>query len=343
MSTYTDYVSICGMRLHRRINQDGYIVYDTDGIDELFPCYMPDYLLFIVKIRETVCKTPEDIIERLKRDEEYNSKVIKETLFIKDDSARRELILDSDELKLNIGELQKIDACELQKLGSEELHALDTEDFMTAKEFKLEMKPITEIEIKKDPITNSFKCTDCEKSYKAKSELKSHLWYKHNKGGVWRQCTECKKKFKKDTDLKRHLWFIHNKGGKWYRCSECSLSFKHSTNMKRHAWRMHDKYGKWFQCTDCVKKFRMNRDLKKHMWHLHDKGGIWYDCTECEMKFKSSTGLKMHLWRAHDKCGIWRPCTDCEMKFKTTHELKRHLARIHSKYMYVENTLSTQI
>jgi hypothetical protein len=196
--------------------------------------------------------------------------------------------------------------------------------FKTKQHLKTHLAYIHEIDVTWHP------CTHCKEKFKEASTLKTHLAYIHEIDVTWHPCTHCKEKFKEKSSLKKHLAYIHDLDVTWHPCTHCKEKFKVASTLKTHLADVHDIDVTWHACTHCKKKFKQQSNLKKHMENVHDIDVTWHPCTHCEEKFKQKSSLKTHLACVHDIDVTWHPCTHCKEKFKQQCNLKTHLAFKHN-------------
>ncbi|XP_036798299.1 zinc finger protein 135 isoform X2 [Oncorhynchus mykiss] len=101
-------------------------------------------------------------------------------------------------------------------------------------------------------------CSQCEKSFKQKAQLKTRK--KIHTGEKPYHCSQCGQCFVRPGELKQHER-IHT-GEKPYHCSQCGKSFKRKTCLNQHE-RIHTGE-KPYHCSQCVKCFSQKAYLKKH-------------------------------------------------------------------------------
>ncbi|XP_004205510.1 zinc finger protein GFI1 homolog pag-3 isoform X1 [Hydra vulgaris] len=105
----------------------------------------------------------------------------------------------------------------------------------------------------------TFVCKTCNKSYKRKSSLATHLvTHTDNKPFT---CLECGKKFLRNSDLRKHS--VMHTGDKPYSCNVCCKLFSQSSNMLTHL-RRHSGV-RPFSCPVCEKKFFRKVDVSRHL------------------------------------------------------------------------------
>ena len=196
----------------------------------------------------------------------------------------------------------------------------------------------------------SYKCTQCEKSFKTKNAFTTHL-HKHTGErpyqcdqcgkrfrcrGVRRhhmqrmhtvekrfKCTECEQVFAMKQDLVRHFR-IHT-GETPFRCTECDQIFTQKVGLKKHVIRMHSGE-KPFKCFVCGEAFAKKIRLKQH-FRIHT-GETPYQCEKCEEKFATKQILYQHMYYRH--AGKIFQCEICEELFNVKADLNRHLLVVHT-------------
>ena len=108
------------------------------------------------------------------------------------------------------------------------------------------------------------------------------------------ECDICKKSFKNKSNLKTHIDGIH-KNLKPFKCSDCKASFTHRCRLKRHMTSIHKKLK---SCIICDEYFSLKQDFRKHMAEVHQKFKS-FRCNECIMSFKERVNLEKHVLKNH--------------------------------------------
>ncbi|XP_074521482.1 uncharacterized protein LOC141787122 [Halichoeres trimaculatus] len=160
-------------------------------------------------------------------------------------------------------------------------------------------------------------CTKCGKSLGSWLELKEHK-KTHAVEGL--TCLACDKQFKEKAELVSHLK-VHKKvtNPRSLACGDCGKVFGRMYHLKRHLM-SHRKAakGECYTCPDCQKIFAFPEDLNKHLEiHVKENNGT---CPKCNSKFNSPEDLEAHMGE-HEKS---YPCSTCGKKFKVEYALKKH-------------------
>ncbi|XP_049927598.1 zinc finger protein 583-like [Epinephelus moara] len=160
-------------------------------------------------------------------------------------------------------------------------------------------------------------CPECEKTFRLKAHLVSHMRAHTGEKKTW-SCSVCKKSFPGRAHLDRHMR-VHTVE-KSYTCSVCEESFRGTASLVRHM-KIHVGE-KLFSCSICTKKFSVNAKLQKHM-RIHS-GIKPFGCSYCPKTFARSLSLIEHV-RNHTEKPF--TCPVCKMSFTVS---KTHL-KIHTK------------
>nr|XP_020469981.1 zinc finger protein 585A-like [Monopterus albus] len=161
-------------------------------------------------------------------------------------------------------------------------------------------------------------CSKCGKNVSTWLELKAHK-KTHAVEGL--TCLACDKQFKEKSALASHLK-LHKKVDSSPRsliCGDCGKVFGRMYHLKRHIV-THRKAtnGEFYTCPDCQKNFAFPEDLNKHLEiHVKENNGT---CPKCNETFNSPEELETHMG-VHEKSYT---CSTCGKKFKVEYALKKH-------------------
>lgn len=167
-----------------------------------------------------------------------------------------------------------------------------------------------------------FRCDECPKTYKTKSELKKHT-FSHTKKQY--DCKVCSKKFSTLALLTAHMVVHTIDKRKATFDSTCSSMTPWTssavTNVQRNSNRAKTTE-KAFGCNECGYKCWSSATLATHIRTQKP-----FECKECLRKFIAAGNLRQHMLvhtgsRPHS-------CTECHTKFKTRSHLGRHNKNLH--------------
>ncbi|KAM9783136.1 uncharacterized protein ACB057_015434 [Neosynchiropus ocellatus] len=168
-------------------------------------------------------------------------------------------------------------------------------------------------------VAKSFKCPECEKSFRHRSVLELHMRI-HSKDKPY-QCKVCGKAFRFGSYLQQHL-IIHT-GKKPYKCPDCGKDFAFLQNMKTHQ-KLHQE--KPFRCTSCRKGYSDESQLQQHM--LSHNGDKPHKCDLCDKSFGLAYLLRDHM-NTHTGDRPHR-CDECHKSFSWFSSLLVH-QKIHAR------------
>ncbi|XP_063631016.1 zinc finger protein 37-like [Cydia splendana] len=144
-----------------------------------------------------------------------------------------------------------------------------------------------------------FKCSECDKSFKHKAILTTHVARVHTGKDDVMYCAQCNKQFKNAYSYNNHMKY----------------SGQHVTSeMLTH------------NCTECSRVFPTGTMLRRHVESVHSDERR-YECPVCHAMFKSSTNRTRHQRLAHDnRVGPKdKMCDYCGKAFKTKKMVADHI------------------
>ena len=161
---------------------------------------------------------------------------------------------------------------------------------------------------------NLYVCPVCQKPFKYKSRLLSHL--RNHTGDKSHICDTCQKGFNSASHLRSHQR-VHS-DVKPFTCSMCDKGFRRAEHLKVHQ-NVHFN-DKPHECAICQKRFSQLKSLKEHQRvHTEEKP---YTCSVCNKKFRWAGDLNRHQ-RIHTNVKPY-VCHVCYKEFKQSAHLKDH-------------------
>ena len=193
-----------------------------------------------------------------------------------------------------------------------------------------------------------YECNICERKYKTKEGLDSHMSNKHSSNSAATfKCSTCDKSYLNKSDLIRHCKSENhqypegNSNNKAYLDSKCKICNKHVGRMKIHMKIYHSEKSNEYSCDNCDYKTKRKDNLLRHERQVHglfnkrfdciDKTfknkKVKYKCPDCGKVFETKNGVIYHLNLRN--CQELE-CTICGKCFKLKQHLIRHM-KIHKR------------
>ncbi|XP_044767014.1 zinc finger protein draculin-like isoform X10 [Coccinella septempunctata] len=169
-----------------------------------------------------------------------------------------------------------------------------------------------------------FTCTECDKKFACKYQLKVHT-QTHQETKEYK-CTLCERSFKTDKYLENHMNYNHIRGNFRHQCACCDKSYRSEKELNQHVGTKH--LGVVYKCEICFKEFYSDMYLKKHMLQ-HDDSYVppTVPCSQCDKVFSCKRSLTVHVESFHN--GIRHICEICGKSLSTQYSLRLHM-RTHS-------------
>ncbi|KAL4230459.1 Transcription factor IIIA [Mactra antiquata] len=172
---------------------------------------------------------------------------------------------------------------------------------------------------------------DCNKTFKKKSRLLTHVLSHTGERPHVCSYPECGKSYPRVDHLRRHIQSVHesetSKESVW-KCeeSDCEASFSSNYALKKHVARHHDQDSYKCHIPKCEAVFKKHHQLKSHMIDIHSQGKS-YICEECKKSFPLPAKLKRHM-RIHE--GYVCTAEGCNKKFDKWTMLVKHRRMDHT-------------
>ncbi|KAG5667302.1 hypothetical protein PVAND_015288 [Polypedilum vanderplanki] len=168
-----------------------------------------------------------------------------------------------------------------------------------------------------------FEC-ECGASFKTQKRLRYHKRNTHEQGSY--ECHECNKFYKSKHLLKTHIAMIHRDKIPCTICGkEVAEGHLMKDHMKRHLSANHI-------CKTCGEKFSTREGLLKHEREIHFLVKGLHFCKDCGKELSSARALKRHILRLHTETEKVKCCVE-ECKYETGQkdDLVKHLKTQHKE------------
>ncbi|XP_052767887.1 zinc finger protein 69-like [Mya arenaria] len=167
-----------------------------------------------------------------------------------------------------------------------------------------------------------FACNFCQKQYRHKRDLRSHIRKKHPSEDL--KCKLCRKEFSCKEQMVVHLKQEHD-----IKCEVCEEVFVNEQSFRRHITKS-DKcayitttgqLNNTYECEICKKIFVQRKNLDLHK--ATHKGDHKYECIECGAHFSRGPDFKRHMWTHTGETPY--QCSICQKGFRQPGEFGRHM------------------
>ncbi|CAH1978104.1 unnamed protein product [Acanthoscelides obtectus] len=190
--------------------------------------------------------------------------------------------------------------------------------------------------VAKHDARKTFKCLDCDASFKDKLRLENHILQKHSEFAVSvsskvHECTHCEFKTTYARSLAVHM--MKHTGAK-YTCINCDAQFRTKPGLDNHILQKHCESSasvssKIHTCKHCEYKTTHLQQLTTHMMK---HTGVKLTCTKCDAAFTTKQCLDNHTLQKHPEFTATvshkiHECMHCE--YRTTHmqRLNMHMMK----------------
>ncbi|XP_063391846.1 zinc finger protein 607-like [Cydia fagiglandana] len=139
-------------------------------------------------------------------------------------------------------------------------------------------------------VDRPFKCSECDKSFKIKQHLYSHVTRVHSPKDDVMYCAQCDKQFKNSYSYNNHMKYASehiSKGLLTHSCTECSRVFPNRGLLRQHVARVHRDERK-YECQVCHEMFKSSSTRARHRRLTHENYVAPRDkiCDHCGKGFK---------------------------------------------------------
>jgi len=169
-------------------------------------------------------------------------------------------------------------------------------------------------------------CSQCQKLFSNKANMKLHFKTVHGDDKNRFQCQECDYSSSQKITLLRHINALHL--SKKLNCTMCPMEYKWDVDLRRHMESEHGQNKLKFLCGKCGKVCKTKRALSRHQESHKEKRTIC--CTICSAQI-SSNSLKSHMKFHHTKDLKKNICDLCPFESIYLSDLKRHRDEVHGK------------
>lgn len=183
------------------------------------------------------------------------------------------------------------------------------------KSFRYKSQLVSHVASHLDKKSRPYKCDFCELSFIATYRLKQHR-IKHT-GIIPLDCKFCTETYTNETDFNNHMK-LHS-GLKKYFCKVCFKRFSKGQYLTRHM-KTHSGQ-KPFECGICQKSFLFKHKLMRHQSQVHTQSAR-AQCEICKKTLSCEDSLKMHLKRHFSDKDY--TCDLCGKVFRTCKDVTRH-------------------
>ena len=187
-----------------------------------------------------------------------------------------------------------------------------------------------------------YKCDQCGKNLKSKSNLEDHLRNFHTSGSLNKRlkCDMCDKILGTTSAMKYHMEYVHNKDyhlpGKSQKESQPTENVTPLTPMQSVTIQeMNDVVTPVTPMLNVTSALAVPILSEKENNNKYGHGNQ-YVCEKCDKSFKQKSYLKAHIENVHE--GVTHICDICEKEFSSKGALAGHKRQIHPN----ENTKKYQ-